>query len=591
MASLATRRPSRRRAASHIDPHETALQSIRQMLKGRTGYDAFPVSFRLIVLDTRLSVTRALHCLLANNVVSAPLWNSQRSAFAGMLTVLDIIHLIQYYYKLAAANSDVNYDNIKNRVEKLPLEALRTIEKELGVAEPPLLSEHPNASMLDAAKVLIKTHARRLPLLDHDSETGHEVIVSVLTQYRLLKFVAMNCPSEIQQLHHTLRRLKIGTYVNGSGLTPFHPIATATLETPVYDVVQMFSTRQISAVPIVNEAGIVVDMYETVDVLTLVRLGVYHNLDLTVGEALKTRSPDFLGVVICTASDSLKTLLELIKKRRVHRLVVVEGEEEERQGGKKGRLLGIITLSDVLSGDPYGSFHLALNEVDGVRTGHEWLNMGLWKSTTVFPKACEALALKLVEVVRLKAGARILDVGHGSGDSLLMLLSHPAVPRPSHLSGITSLPAHHKRSQARTAQVGTDIPVTLYAGDAVLRAGILNHPFAVGKTYDAILALDCAYHFNTRRDFLQQAFAALAPGGSIGLADICFASPETTRMRIAKTILRLMPVANAISMDEYVAQLQTIGFTDVHMEDMSKDVFGGFIGFLGKQKGVGFWAS
>lgn len=74
-------------------------------------------------------------------------------------------------------------------------------------------------------------------------------------------------------------------------------------------------------------------------------------------------------MVVCTASDSLATLLQLIKKRRVHRLVVVEGEvrvhfhfikfhttdsilnttqEEERQGGKKGRLLGIITLSDVL---------------------------------------------------------------------------------------------------------------------------------------------------------------------------------------------------------------------------------------------------
>ena len=73
-------------------------------------------------------------------------------------------------------------------------------------------------------------------------------------------------------------------------------------------------------------------------------------------------------MVVCTASDSLGTLLQLIKKRRVHRLVVVEGEvcnlgpstlfynadfhsllqEEERKGGKKGRLLGVITLSDVL---------------------------------------------------------------------------------------------------------------------------------------------------------------------------------------------------------------------------------------------------
>lgn len=95
------------------------------------------------------------------------------------------------------------------------------------------------------------------------------------------------------------------------------------------------------------------------------RLGAYQSLDLTISEALKQRSPDFPGVVICTASDSLGTLLQLIKKRRVHRLVVVEGEvcsilclflsgaevyskEEEKRGGRKGRLLGIITLSDVL---------------------------------------------------------------------------------------------------------------------------------------------------------------------------------------------------------------------------------------------------
>ena len=81
---------------------------------------------------------------------------------------------------------------------------------------------------------------------------------------------------------------------------------------------------------------------------TLVRLGAYQSLDLTIAQALNERSPDFPGVVICTASDSLGTLLQLINKRRVHRLVVVEGEEDEKRGGRKGRLLGIITLTDVL---------------------------------------------------------------------------------------------------------------------------------------------------------------------------------------------------------------------------------------------------
>ena len=72
------------------------------------------------------------------------------------------------------------------------------IEKELGVDEPPLQHEHPMSSLFDASKLLNQTHARRLPLLDHDSETGHPVIVSVLTQYRLLKFISINVSPVLQ---------------------------------------------------------------------------------------------------------------------------------------------------------------------------------------------------------------------------------------------------------------------------------------------------------------------------------------------------------------------------------------------------------
>ncbi|KAH9082065.1 hypothetical protein EDB83DRAFT_2336307, partial [Lactarius deliciosus] len=337
----------RQRAPSYLSPHQTqeshdaALYSIRAFLRSRTSYDAFPVSFRLIVLDSQLEVRKALQCLLLNGVVSAPLWNSEKSVFAGMFTVSDIIHLIQYYYRTSS------YDNATADVETFRLESIRDIEKSLSVATPPLIHEHPSSSLYGAAQRLIQTHARRLPLLDNDSETGHQVIVSVLTQYRLLKFIAINCTRDIQFLHLPLRKLGIGTYVQRDpsegelepGQNPYHPIATCHIE---------HDQRGISAVPIIDENGVVVNLYETVDVITLVHLGAYQALDLTIAEALNQRSPDFPGVVICTATDSIGTLLQLIKKRRVHRLVVVEGEEEERKGGKKGRLLGIISLSDVL---------------------------------------------------------------------------------------------------------------------------------------------------------------------------------------------------------------------------------------------------
>lgn len=220
-----------------------------------------------------------------------------------MLTVLDIIHLIQYYYhnlNYEAAAADVETFRLEllrgvsspDLVWWTPFDALPDIEKSLGVATPPMLKEHPGSTLYDAAKVLIQTHARRLPLLDYDTETGHEVIVSVLTQYRLLKFISINvfdpfhslpstsltllhqCTREIQQLHLSLRKLKIGTYVSknippeaSDACTPYWPIATATLDTPVFDVVHMFSERAISAVPIIDDDGVVVNLYETVDVI------------------------------------------------------------------------------------------------------------------------------------------------------------------------------------------------------------------------------------------------------------------------------------------------------------------------------------
>ena len=151
-----------------------------------------------------------------------------------MLTVLDIIHLIQYYYRTAS------YDYAAADVETFRLESLRgdfvkqlpqpllalsspisEIENELGVAQPPLLSEHPSSTLYDAATRLIQTHARRLPLLDNDSETGHEVIVSVLTQYRLLKFISINVRSPSLlfifpsfDIHHSVtKKFKVFIYL------------------------------------------------------------------------------------------------------------------------------------------------------------------------------------------------------------------------------------------------------------------------------------------------------------------------------------------------------------------------------------------
>ncbi|MCO5585178.1 hypothetical protein L7F22_039110 [Adiantum nelumboides] len=65
--------PSARRKK---DKHSLALRSIREFLKGRSCYDCLPVSFRLVVLDTKLVVKPALDIMWQAGIVSAPLWQS-----------------------------------------------------------------------------------------------------------------------------------------------------------------------------------------------------------------------------------------------------------------------------------------------------------------------------------------------------------------------------------------------------------------------------------------------------------------------------------------------------------------------------------
>ena len=74
-------------------------KAIRAFLKVRTSYDVLPLSFRLIVFDTALLVKKSLNILIQNGIVSAPLWDSRTSAFAGLLTTADYINIIQYYWQ------------------------------------------------------------------------------------------------------------------------------------------------------------------------------------------------------------------------------------------------------------------------------------------------------------------------------------------------------------------------------------------------------------------------------------------------------------------------------------------------------------
>ncbi|KAK7530695.1 uncharacterized protein J3D65DRAFT_561120 [Phyllosticta citribraziliensis] len=305
-----------------------ALRAIRAFLKVRTSYDVLPVSFRLIIFDTALLVKKSLNILIQNGkplrarqrIVSAPLWDSKTSTFAGLLTTSDYINVIQYYWHNPDALAQVDQFRLNN---------LRDIEKALGVMPIETVSIHPEKPLYEACRRMLESRARRIPLVDIDDETQRHMVVSVVTQYRILKFIAVNV-RETENLRKPLKEINVGSYEN---------LATAYMDTPVMDVINMLVKKSISSVPILDTDGVVINVFEAVDVITLIKGGVYDDLNLTVGEALLKRNDDFPGIYTCSMYDRLDTIFDTIRKSRVHRLVVID---------EANRLKGVLTLSDIL---------------------------------------------------------------------------------------------------------------------------------------------------------------------------------------------------------------------------------------------------
>ena len=75
------------------------------------------------------------------------------------------------------------------------------------------------------------------------------------------------------------------------------------------------------------------------------------------------------------------------------------------------------------------------------------------------------------------------------------------------------------------------------------------------------------------------------------MADICFlaSSVNTRRTRLITSIVNLIPRYNQISVEDYVDKMKQIGYIDVVLEDITSEVFPGFVCFL-KGRGWGWWA-
>lgn len=227
--------------------------------------------------------------------------------------------------------------------------------------------------------------------------------------------------------------------------------------------------------------------------------------------------------------------------------------------------------------------------------GSYWGNLGLWPQVDEdsqqkvevheqqYADACCALATELAQQVGLHAESRVLDIGFGCGDQLLLWLKQYQIQS---LHGFNKSHSQTELAQQRLQQqgYGRAAEQCCYGDIAALSAPQWQQ--LRSQQIDRVVALDCIYHFTQRQSFLQRSQQLLSPGGRLGFTDLVLLKPFAAMSIKQRLLLRWMfaasriPPQNIQTLEQQRLLLQQAGFSQVRYQDLSQPVMLGFASWL-----------
>jgi cyclopropane fatty-acyl-phospholipid synthase-like methyltransferase len=147
----------------------------------------------------------------------------------------------------------------------------------------------------------------------------------------------------------------------------------------------------------------------------------------------------------------------------------------------------------------------------GVFEDKPYSNFGYWtREGMSVEEACDALTDLVARAAGIEPGDRVLEVGCGYGASAAY---YTAKYRPASVMGIDVTEVRIQSGREFIASKGLADVIQLRLGDAIA----LDVP---AGAFSKLLAIECAFHFNTRADFFREGNRVLALGGRMGLSDI-----------------------------------------------------------------------
>lgn len=165
-----------------------------------------------------------------------------------------------------------------------------------------------------------------------------------------------------------------------------------------------------------------------------------------------------------------------------------------------------------------------------------------------------------ITLASLKPGQTVLDLGSGAG--LDCILAAQKVGETGYVIGVDMTPEMIERAQANVKK--------LKLKNVEFRQGYLENLPVESNTVDVIIS-NCVINLSPdKAKVFTEAFRVLAPGGKLAVSDIVTDGPLPEPIKQSLSAWAGC-VAGAVEAREYIAIMESVGFTDVSIKPVFFD--------------------
>lgn len=220
-------------------------------------------------------------------------------------------------------------------------------------------------------------------------------------------------------------------------------------------------------------------------------------------------------------------------------------------------------------------FANTLKHLNSQASQHHWGNLGYWQGSDDYAGAAQALADELVHGVNMQQAKPILMLGCGHGEELSHWAKSGFYNRDSAIYGVDLDKAAIKVATECNPEAH------FWMGSA---QQYLQHAKGIELSFDGILALDCAYHFDHKFHTWQLAYERLSPQGLLAISDLVLVDNITLGfkqklwLKLASLVFSI-PYENWISSKQYEQRLESMGFKIQRSQLCGAEVLDGFYQF------------